>query len=179
MVAVRIPAERVAVLIGASGEIKKLIEERGKVKLTTDRDGAIEITGKDPVLEWKVKDVVKAIGRGFSPQKALRLFSDEYYLKIIDLKQMLGSENEIIRQKGRVIGKDGRAREILEELTEADICVYGNTISIIGKLEEITIAEAAVLKILGGASHSRTYTFLERERKRMKEESKLLWEEKK
>jgi rRNA processing protein Krr1/Pno1 len=52
---------------------------------------------------------------------------------IIDLRLIFGrSESDIKRIKGRIIGTEGKTRKLIEELTEADVVVYGHTVGIIG-----------------------------------------------
>ncbi len=175
---VKIPQERVAMLIGREGETKRQIERLGKVKIRADEEGDVEIEG-EPFNVWRTKDVVKAIGRGFNPEKTMKLFSEDYYFKLIDLRELFGSEKEIKRYKGRVIGERGRSRRIIEETSEADVCIYGDTVGIIGTLEELQLAEAAIEKLLDGASHATVYAMLERGRRRMKEERmKEIWNKK-
>lgn len=177
---VKIPSERVAVLIGKDGETKKQIERMGNVKLNISKEGDVEISGKNSMDEWKAKDIVKAIGRGFAPEKALKLLNDDYYFKIIDLRDIYGSDKEITRYKGRVIGEKGKAKKVIEETSGADICIYGDTIGIIGRIEELSLAENAVDMLLEGASHSRVYSVLERERRKLRESRTAhMWEEKK
>jgi len=69
---VRIPKERVAVLIGKKGKTKREIEERTGTRIEVDSEtGEVFITStektRDPLAVWKARDVVLAIGRGFSP----------------------------------------------------------------------------------------------------------------
>ena len=174
---VLIPAERTAVLVGARGETRRLIERKGGVKLKVGSDGDVQISGKEPYAEYRAKEVVRAIGRGFSPQKALKLFSEDYYLKIIDLKEVLGSDKDVVRVKGRIIGAEGKSRKTIEELSETDLCIYGSTVSLIGMLEEVSLASDALEALIGGASHSRVYSLLEKGRRKLKEERSKLWEE--
>ena len=176
MQVVRIPSERVPVIIGKNGEVKREIESRGKVTLEIDDEGEVEIDGESSIDEWKAVEVVKAVGRGFSPERAFKLFSDVFYLKIIDLKQIFGSDKDITRYKGRVIGQAGKAKRVIEATSGADLCIYGNTIGIIGRLEELGLAEIAVNKLLEGASHAKVYSILEKGRRKMREER--IWEEK-
>lgn len=171
-----IPHERIAVLIGKEGAVKRQIEARGRVKLDISGEGDVEITG-EPYAEWRAKDVVRAIGRGFSPEKALKLFNEDFYIKIIDLKEMFGSEKEIKRYIGRVVGKEGKAKRIIEDVSGADVCIYGSTISIIGELAGLKLAGEAIAKLLKGASHPVVYRFLEKERRKIREqEATGIWE---
>jgi len=175
MQVVKIPSERVPVVIGKKGEVKGNIERRGKVKLDIDYEGEVEISSENSIDEWKAADVVKAIGRGFGPDRAFELFNDEFSLKIIDLKQIFDSDKDITRYKGRVIGHAGKAKRVIEVTSGADLCIYGNTISIIGRLDALGLAESAVNKLLEGSSHAKVYAMLEKGRRKMREEK--LWEE--
>ena len=178
---VKIPKDRVGVLIGKKGGVKKKIENELKVKLEIDSDGTVTIYSKneeDPLALWKAKDIVKAIARGFNPEIALKLMSDDYVLEIIDIEDYAKSENALRRLKGRVIGKEGKSRRYIESLTGANISVYGKTVSIVGEADQVQIAKEAVEMLLRGKSHSKTYKFLERERQKLKEANLELWKKK-
>lgn len=78
---VKIPKDRIAVLIGKKGQTKKEIEKRTKTKITIDSEtGEVWITStketEDPLAVWKARDIVLAIGRGFSPERAFRLLNE-------------------------------------------------------------------------------------------------------
>ncbi|MGC8960877.1 MAG: KH domain-containing protein, partial [Candidatus Bathyarchaeia archaeon] len=139
-----IPKERVGVLIGRGGKVKEHIEKSLRVNLKVDGSlGSVEVEGLDsnPMSVWRARDVILAIGRGFPPEKAFKLISsDEHLLEVMDLRSILGrSENAIRRVKGRIIGREGKTRRILEEVAGVDISVYGHTVSIIGLYENIVI----------------------------------------
>ena len=71
---VKIPKERVAVLVGVEGSVKKEIEHRLKIKLVIDsKEGDVVLTGDDSLMLLTGQNVVKAIGRGFNPNIALEL----------------------------------------------------------------------------------------------------------
>ena len=155
MLSLKIPEERVAILIGRSGATKALIEKRTETKIYAG--GEIEIDG-DWETEAKAGDIVKAIGRGFSPGKALRLIVPEVQLDVISLK---GSPNTIKRLLARVIGTQGKSRKNIERLTGAHIAVYGKTISIIGDQNQAMNARSAVEMLLSGRTHSHVWKRLE------------------
>ncbi|MCS7109714.1 MAG: KH domain-containing protein [Candidatus Micrarchaeota archaeon] len=160
---VKIPTERIKILMSNA----KYIEDKGNVHLSLSNEEGISITSEDPIAEWKGVNVVKAIGRGFSPEIAVKLFSDEYTLHIINLKEIFSKEKQRIRIKARLIGTKGKTRATIEELSGSYVCIYGNTISFIGKLEEVSIAVEAANMIINGASHGAVYMFLQKERKKM------------
>ncbi|MCX6778539.1 MAG: KH domain-containing protein [Candidatus Micrarchaeota archaeon] len=174
METVRIPSERVGALLGKDGATKRQIEKACKVHLEADREGGVEISG-EPLEEWKACEVVRAIGRGFGPGRAMTLLKEGVYFKIIDLKQILGTEKRVMRHKGRIIGRNGRTRAIIEDMSGAYVSVYGNTVSVIGGLGELAIAEDAIEKMINGMPHAAVYTILEKGRRRMKEAERKLW----
>ncbi|HDH81473.1 MAG: RNA-processing protein [Thermoplasmata archaeon] len=166
---VKIPAERVAVLIGKNGEVKKKIEEQG-VKLDIDsKSGDVSIKGDDAVTELDAQNVVKAIGRGFSPQHAMLLFRDDHYFELLDMRDYVGKKaKNVHRIAGRIIGKGGKTRAIIESMTGVRISVYGTTVGVIGKVEGMDAAIKAIEMLLNGSNHSTVYRFLEKEKERMK-----------
>lgn len=164
----KIPKERVAVLIGKDGSVKKSIEEETKTKLNIDsKEGDVIITGEDALLLYAAREVVRAIGRGFNPEIAQLLLQQDYAFEVIPISDFV-TENHLTRVKGRIIGREGKSRKIIEELTEAHICVYGKTVGIIGSYEGLASAKRAVEGLLSGSPHSSIYKFLEKRRKNMK-----------
>jgi ribosomal RNA assembly protein len=179
----KVPKERVGVLIGPEGKIKKSIEEKLSVELQIEsEDGGVMIMMNekvdDPSLLFKAKDVITAIGRGFSPEHAFALIrNEEAILDVIDLRTIFGrSESDIKRVKGRIIGMDGKTRRIIEELTDTDVAVYGHTVSIIGNIEEAQAAREAVQMLINGSMHSAVYRFLHKKRRELKKKKLELWE---
>jgi len=179
----RIPKERVGVLIGPEGKIKKSIEEKLSVELQIDSEtGGVTVMlaekAEDPSLLFRVKDVVTAVGRGFSPEHAFRLIRDEEaMLDVIDLRLIFGkSESDIRRIKGRIIGMNGKTRRIIEELTDTNVTVYGHTIGIIGNIEQAQAAREAIQMLINGSLHSAVYRFLHRKRRELKKKMLELWE---
>lgn len=176
---VRIPMNRVGVLIGKGGEVRKEIEERLKVKLGIDAEEGIvtvENQGEDVLAEWKARDIVRAIGKGLNPSKAIRLCSDDYALEIIELEDFVGrSEKALLRQKGRIIGRQGKTRKYIEDMTRASISVFGKGVAIVGTLDEVQVAREAIIMLARGMPHSVVYKFLQRKVQELKEKRLSLW----
>ena len=162
---VTIPQDRIGVLIGEGGETMREIERRAEVRLNIDSENgsvAIDTVG-DPVTGMIAPDVVRAVGRGFSPDAALSLLEDEMRMfELIDVQDATRNKNDLQRQKGRLIGENGRTRELMEELTGASVVIYGTTLGIIGQPEEVQAVRRAVEMLLDGAPHGAVYSFLER-----------------
>ena len=109
---------------------------------------------EDPLGVWKANHIVKAIARGFNPRVALKLNKDDTYLEIIKLPLYVGkSKKAMARYKGRIIGKDGKTREIIVDMAEVDMAIYGKTVSLIGELQNVMVAKEAVEMILNGSRH--------------------------
>lgn len=164
---VRIPKERVGALIGTDGETKHLIERRAGVKLRIDTEGEVDIDDnpEDPLAALKVMDLVKAVGRGFAPHRAMRLLDDDEYLEVIELGDFIAKRtDQMSRVRSRLIGTNGKTRRIIEDLTGAYMSIYGSTVSIIGNSVQLPVAKTAVEMILRGSEHSTVYRYLERSR---------------
>jgi len=177
------PLERVGVLIGKDGAIKDKIERVFKTQLIIHSEtGLVEVfpsgDSNDPTTVLRARDVAVAIARGFSPERALSLVDDDIVLDIIDLRQTLGkNEREIARLKGRVIGREGKIRRLIEEMTNAKISVYGHTISMLGQYETVTAAREAIEMLLKGKQHSTVYKLLRKIKRESKRRETLeLWE---
>ncbi len=162
---IKIPADRIGALVGPSGSVKAMLEEKTGAILDIDSEtGAAEVTaGEDPVMAMRLSEVVRAIGRGFSPERAFPLLEDELLmLDVIDLSRAFNTKSDMARIKGRIIGKDGRTREITEKLTGVGISVYGKTIGVIGNPDQIRIARTAIEMLIDGAPHGAVYGYLEK-----------------
>jgi ribosomal RNA assembly protein len=180
---IKIPRDRIGALVGPDGSIKSVIERKLSVNLQVNSEtGAVQITlpstAEDPTALFRAKEVVTAIGRGFAPEHAFRLFDDEeIILEVIDLRDIVGrSPSDLKRLKGRVIGKEGKTRRIIEELSEARISVYGHTISIIGYPDRASIAREAISMLVRGSLHGTVYRFLHKKRRELKKQQLQLWE---
>jgi ribosomal RNA assembly protein len=175
----KIPKDRIGVMIGENGGVKSHIEKRTGIDVDVDSESG-EVTidysmAKDPSMVLKVNDIVKAIGRGFSPERALQLLRDDQYFFLIDIQDYVGKKPDHIRRmKARVIGTGGKTRRIIEELAEADLSIYGDTVGIISTVEGLEVARTALDMILNGSEHSAVYSYLEHSRRdrRLMEHSK-------
>jgi len=178
---IRIPNDRIAVLIGKSGSVKLKIEQYCHISLDIDGDTGevlIKSTGDVEKIEpFKAMEIVTAIGRGFSPENAMTLLQGENTLHVIDLREFAGkSSASIERIKGRIIGESGRARRNMENLTSTHISVYGKTVSIIGDSTKLRLAVDAISAISSGGMHGAVYDKLEAANRKTKQEKMQLWE---
>ena len=84
----KIPKERIAIVIGKDGKTREDIESATQTKLTVDsQEGDIVIQGKDGLGIFIAKEIITAIGRGFNPEIALLLKKVDYSFEIINLRK--------------------------------------------------------------------------------------------
>lgn len=169
----KIPMDRVGVLIGHNGETKKQLEEQSGIKLQIDSKlGEVVIDDhekQDHLATMKLENIVKAIGRGFSPEKAMRLLDDDADFFIFDIHDYVGKKEAHIRRlKSRVIGKEGKTKRVLEELTESKISVFGHTVSVISSMDRMNIVKKAIDMLFTGSKHASVYRFVESQMKQLR-----------
>ena len=178
--------ERMAVAIGKNGETKKKIEElTGTIIKIDSNTGEFQVEpnkDENPVDEDSIPfdpsvrayatiNILKAIGYGFNPDKALKLLDPEYTIETVDLEDILGhSENKLTRIKGRIIGDKGKIRAAIEQFSEVHLSVYNRYLSIIGDFEAIKLAKKAINMIMDGAPHKVVLNFLQKKYQEKKHE---------
>ena len=172
----KIPRERIAIIIGKNGDVKKELEEYTSTNIDIDsKEGDIKITGSDSLQIYALKEVIKGIGRGFNPEIARLLLKQDYTLEVVSLLDYVKHKGHFERIKGRVIGANGKSRDTIERLTDTYISVYGKTISIIGRSEGVVASKKAIESLLQGSPHANVYKWLEKNRKNLKEKEALDW----
>jgi len=163
----RVPEDRVAVVIGPGGRTKRTIAAATSTELEVDaEEGEVCVRGPDtdPMGVLKARDIVLAIGRGFSPERAMRLLKENTFLGVLDIKFATGhrEKSALRRIRSRVIGTRGRARERIEELSGCSMSVYGSTVALIGEEEQLERATRAVELLVRGSEHSTVFHLLAR-----------------
>ncbi len=167
----KVPKDRIGVVIGKKGRTKRKLERIGGVKVNVDsQEGVVSIEGENDEMVIKTADVVKAMGRGFDEKSALRLYSDGVYLTVVSLRDLI-PRRHIPRQRARLIGTEGSARKRMEELSGTSIRIYGDTVSIIGDFEGTYMVIRAVERlVVEGAPHTTVFREMEREKTRRENE---------
>lgn len=170
---IKVPQDRIGVIIGVEGNVKKVIEEKTGAKIDVDSESGTVVVETaedgDALKALKAAEAIKAIARGFAPDKALKLIENEdLILDVMDLSKFGDSPADLTRIKGRIIGRGGKTREVIEQMSGVKLSVYGKTISMIGDAEQITTARTALDMLIDGAPHGAVYSYLEKRRREMK-----------
>ncbi len=161
-----IPEDRVAVLIGSNGKVKKELESAFNSKIFISSDGLVRFKGPDSLKIWTLEKVIKAIGRGFNPEIALLLKDDRYDFDLISISDYSRSKNDMIRLRGRIIGREGKAKSLIEKKTGSHIVVYGKTVGIVAPLDSIEIVRNSIEMLLKGARHVTVFKYIDKENKK-------------
>ena len=170
---VKISGSRIGALIGKGGETKKVLEAKTHTTITIDsKEGSVKVEGSDentvPLL--RAVETINAINRGFSPERAFELLDDEdLLLDMIDLSGLAEGPRQLDRLRGRIIGKDGRARVQIEDMTDVEISVFGKTIGLIGYPEQLKVARTAIDMLIEGVPHENVFAFLDKKKKESKQ----------
>ncbi len=89
---VKITGSRVGVLIGKGGATKKELEVKTNTTISVDsKEGLVKVEGSEEntVSLLRAVEVINAINRGFSPERAFEMIEDEdLLLDVIDLSGM-------------------------------------------------------------------------------------------
>lgn len=159
-----IPEKRAKLL--EDKELLASIAKRLKCELELEENN-VTITG-EAYDEYLGKNVIAAFGRGFDLHQAYLLLTDEYYFTPISLKELFGTKDQISRVKARIIGTDGKTKEYIESVSGAKLCIYDNTVSMIGTIEQNKIANVAIQILLEGGTHKKAYRIMEKARRELR-----------
>lgn len=140
---------------------KTILEKKLNVKLRK-QEQILYIDGKaeDTFLALQVVD---AIDLGFTVPQSLLLTEDDFVFEKINIKDF-SRRKDLSQVRGRVIGKNRKSLDTIEDLTNCIVAVHMNNVGIIGRIEDIEKAIYAVKKIISGSKHSSVYAYLEEQR---------------
>ncbi len=141
----------------------KVWREQLKVFLGIEVDVGEDITiSGEPLQVIRGKEIIRAFGRGFNFNDTLNLLDEEYFLEVISIADFTKkSKGRQVVLKGRIIGEEGKTKKMIESYADVKIAVYGKTVSVIGKPQNIKIASHAIEMILSGSEHNSVYRFLQ------------------
>ena len=178
----RVPKDRIAVIIGAKGQTRRNLQEAAGCKeLTIDStSGDIVVEwgepgSYDPVKAFKLPDVIKAVGRGMAPNRAIQLLQDDWFFEMVDLRDHVGKRsNQQRRIRARIIGSEGKIRKMIEQHTNTEISIYKSTVVLVGDGSGLSSARQAIEMLASGSEHGTVIKHLERERRKSRLESRSI-----
>jgi len=160
----KIPKERVPVLIGTKGVTKRKIQKLTKTTLKINSENGDVFIEGDSIDQFNCLKIVKAVGRGFNPEVALKLLDENNTIEIIPVEEFSRNKKDLVRLRSRLIGTEGRARKNIEQLTNTNMVIYGKTVGIIGKVENVMLARQGIINLLQGSKHGNVYSYIEKQK---------------
>jgi ribosomal RNA assembly protein len=154
---------RIPVFIGKSGSMKRIFEKELNCKIDVDsQTGKITLIDEDSLSAFILNNMVNAINIGQNPQNALKLENENYVHDIIDVKNFVKDHARVKVVMGRIIGKEGSTRKIIEEISKCNLALKDSLVSVVGTYENTIIVHQAIEMLIKGASHKSLYSYLER-----------------
>lgn len=160
----KIPKERIPILVGTKGIIKRRIQDLTNTVLRINSENGDVFIEGESINVFNCTNLVKAIGRGFNPDIAVKVLNENNCLEIIPIEEFSRNKKDLVRIRSRLIGSEGKARKSIESLTNTDIVIYGKTVSIIGKIENVMIARQGIMNLLQGSKHANVYSYIEKQK---------------
>ncbi len=148
--------------------IKEIIKEKENIERKLGIK--IRITGKkvsineEPYKEYEASIILEAISFGFSAKKSLSLLEEEMIFRKINIKDFTRRKN-LHEVRARIIGREGKTKRTIENISGCDIILKDNTLGIIGSAESVELATMALKNLIKGSKQANVYRFLERTNK--------------
>ncbi len=140
-------------------EHKEEVEKKVGVKLTFD--GKRVLYQGDAVQEYNAERVLQAMAFGFSAKEALQLLEPDTSFKVIMMRHFT-RRKDMEEVRSRVIGKEGKTKRTIENITDCDIIISNNDIGILGPSTQVETAIVGLGNLIRGTKEANTYAFLER-----------------
>ncbi len=138
------------------------IESRIKVKVEAVKPlGKLVINGNQ-VDEYLVEKILRAVDFGFDVEDAMLLRNDRFSFEFIDVKEHTHRKN-LKEVRARVIGREGKAKNTIEELTGAVIVINANSIGVIVDSDHVDACLQALISLIQGAKHGNVFAYLEKQ----------------
>ncbi len=162
---IKVGHNRIPVIIGTNGATKKDIEKKTKTSLEIDSaSGEINVISDGSYYEIHLaKNIINAISRGFSPEHAFKLLEDNYTFDVIDISEYVSDSRDRHAQiKGRIIGREGKVKQMIEKRNRCYLSIYGKTVAIIAPVDKVEDTHEVIEKILSGVRHTTVFKMLKR-----------------
>ncbi len=138
---------------------KALIERKLNVKISIVGK-KVDIEG-DALDEFEAEQVLSALSFGFSAKKALTLLEPDMMLRKIHIRSFT-RRKDLSEVRSRIIGKEGKTKRTIEEISGCTIIVRESEVGILGSAEAMDYATTAITNVIKGSKQSNVYNYLER-----------------
>jgi len=137
-----------------------------KNELEKELNLEIKIDGKNAVIEdsaikeYEFSRIMDAINFGFTLKRALLLKEDNMEFKTIHIKDHTKRNLRVV--KARLIGKKGKTKRVLADVSDCEIIIKETEVGIIGEVKSVEDLEKAIISLIKGSKQSNIYQYLER-----------------
>ena len=138
---------------------KKHLEERLNVKIT-NKAREVFIEG-EPEDEYIAEKVIEALNYGFEFKEAMLIKEEDFILEIMSIKNFT-RRSDLTRIRARIIGKQGKTKKTLAQLTKCFFQIKDNEVAILGDPEFIYNAQEAIKSLIKGSKQANVYKYLEK-----------------
>jgi ribosomal RNA assembly protein len=142
-----------------------LIENKIKVKFSFGSDYVIIDANAEN--EFIVEQVVLAIDFGFEAEDALLLKNTDFLLKFIDIRDNT-NRNNLKDVRGRIIGRNGKVKRAIENLTGSVVVIKDNDIGVIVDDLHLDATIQAIKTLIHGTKYGTVFNYLERQNRTLK-----------
>ena len=152
------------ILLEKTGSVRKnleVLEKKIHVKIVL-KGRLVSISGEE-LNEYLASQVIEALSLGFTQEDALLLLEPDFIFEKLEIKNFTKRHN-LAEVRARIIGKNGKTKKLVEDLSECCVCLHDNFVGVIGESERIKIAIQALIKIIQGSKQSSVYAYLEKQR---------------
>lgn len=153
---------------------KSVLEKKLKVRITL-KGSKMDLSG-DEFNQFIALKVIEALEANFTLPAALLLAEEDFILEHLNIKE-ISRRNKRSDVRARVIGKEGRTLEIIGELSDGYVTLHDNVVSVIGPADTIEIAIHALKALIRGSKQSSVYAYLEKQKKRQRDDRLFIREE--
>jgi len=146
---------------------KNLRKLKKELNINITLQGRKAIISGDPLDEYTASIVLNAMSFGFSAAKSLQLKDPDMVFQIIHIKDHTRRKN-LREVKARIIGKKGRTKRTMENISGSDIIIKDNHVGIICEAEELDTITTALTNLIRGTKQGNVYGYLEKQNRNKK-----------
>lgn len=140
-------------------ENQKIIENRLKIKLII-HGKQVTLEGQ-PINEYEAQQILEAFDFGFELKDALQLTNENFIFRKLNIKDFT-RRKDLNEVRGRIIGKEGKTKRTIENISDVAVVVHEKEIGIIGYADSIEEATQGITNLIRGSKQGNVYGFLER-----------------
>lgn len=144
------------------------IESKIKVKVEAAKSSGKFFINGNEVDSYIVEKILRAVDFGFDVEDAMLLRNDRFSLEFIDIKEHTHRRN-LKEIRARIIGREGKAKDTISELTGAVIVVNVNTVGVIVDSDHVDSCLQGITSLIQGAKHGNVFAYIEKQNAKLRQ----------